>query len=64
MVDMIVDHLSADSYDVAVEIAALPEAVRGYESLKLERLTEFHTTLTDLIPRLIDKNHISPSILR
>ena len=41
VVEMIVDHLSPDSYDVAVEIAALPESVRGYESLKLERLAEF-----------------------
>lgn len=45
VVEMIVDHLAPDTYDVGVEIAALPESVRGYEALKLERLAEFRTRL-------------------
>jgi len=43
--------LSADSFDAAVAIAALPDAVRGYEELKLRRVGEFRRELAEHLAR-------------
>ncbi|NNE75261.1 MAG: indolepyruvate ferredoxin oxidoreductase family protein [Acidimicrobiales bacterium] len=34
-------HLGADNHQLAVEIAGLPDGVRGYEHLKLQRVAEY-----------------------
>jgi indolepyruvate ferredoxin oxidoreductase len=43
--------LSADSLDAAVAIAALPDAVRGYEDLKLRRVADFREQLAEHLAR-------------
>ena len=37
----VTDELSVDRLDHAVEVAMLPQAIRGYEHLKLERIQQF-----------------------
>jgi indolepyruvate ferredoxin oxidoreductase len=43
----VLDALTVDDLDHAVRIAELPDLVRGYEDLKLERVAEFRRRLTD-----------------
>ncbi len=43
--DELLDRLSPDSLDEAVRIAELPDHVRGYEELKLERVAEYRAEL-------------------
>jgi indolepyruvate ferredoxin oxidoreductase len=37
--------LTAENVDAAVRVAELPDLVRGYEELKLERVAEFRSRL-------------------
>ncbi len=39
--------LTAENLDAAVRVAELPDLVRGYEELKLERVAEFRRRLAD-----------------
>ncbi|MGW0173891.1 indolepyruvate ferredoxin oxidoreductase family protein [Rhodococcus sp. NPDC003322] len=41
--------LTADSYDRAVEIAGLPDLVRGYESVKLANVETYRARLAELL---------------
>jgi indolepyruvate ferredoxin oxidoreductase len=41
--------LLADSYDLAVELARLPERVRGYEHVKLNNVKEYEQQRDDLL---------------
>ena len=41
--------LTADNLDQLVAIAALPDAIRGYEELKLRRITEYEQRLADAV---------------
>ena len=41
MIDKLLAGLSADNYDRAVEVAELPDIVRGYESIKEANIAEF-----------------------
>ncbi|MEU8227208.1 indolepyruvate ferredoxin oxidoreductase family protein [Kribbella sp. NPDC048915] len=41
-------NLTAESYDRAVELAELPDLVRGYESVKLRNITRYATALRAL----------------
>jgi len=43
----VLDALTADNVDAARRIAELPDLVRGYEELKLERVAEFRRRLAD-----------------
>jgi indolepyruvate ferredoxin oxidoreductase len=42
--------LTADNLDAAVRVAELPDLVRGYEDLKLERVAEFRHRLAEDVP--------------
>jgi len=42
--------ITADNLDAAVRVAELPDLVRGYEELKLERVAEFRSRLAEELP--------------
>jgi indolepyruvate ferredoxin oxidoreductase len=44
--------LTAEHLDAAVRVAELPDLVRGYEELKLERVAEFRRRLADDVPAI------------
>jgi indolepyruvate ferredoxin oxidoreductase len=48
VVDELVSTLSETSHATAVEIAALPDLVRGYEQVKLDNVEAYRTKLADL----------------
>ena len=48
-VHRITDDLSVERLDRAVEVAKLPQAIRGYEQLKLERVEQYRVSLTELM---------------
>jgi indolepyruvate ferredoxin oxidoreductase len=48
MVISLADALSAENYDTAVEIASLPDAIRGYENIKLENVEVYRRRLAEL----------------
>ncbi|MCB9724190.1 MAG: indolepyruvate ferredoxin oxidoreductase family protein [Spirochaetaceae bacterium] len=49
--DRVLPRLSADRLDEAIALAALPDGVRGYEDLKLERAAHFRTELAASVAR-------------
>ena len=49
--DTLIDRLTADRLDEAAAIASLPDSVRGYEDLKLERATAYRAELTRRLSR-------------
>ena len=48
IVSRLAAELDATNYDRAVEIASLPDLVRGYEDIKLANVDVYHTRLRDL----------------
>ena len=48
-VHRITDELSAERLDRAIKVAMLPQDIRGYEHLKLERVQRFRTSLAELM---------------
>lgn len=44
-VDDVLEHLTVDNLPAATRLAGLPDAVRGYEDLKVERAAEFRAQL-------------------
>jgi indolepyruvate ferredoxin oxidoreductase len=46
-------HLTAANYATAVEIAGLPDMVRGYEEIKTRNVTGYHERLAQLRARLL-----------
>ena len=42
------DRLDRRNYDRAVEVAALPDMVRGYEGIKLANVEAYHARLREL----------------
>ena len=48
IVSRLAAELDATNYDRAVEIASLPDLVRGYEDIKLANVAVYHTRLRDL----------------
>ena len=42
------DELDTVNYDRAVEVAALPDMVRGYEGVKLASVEAYHARLSEL----------------
>jgi indolepyruvate ferredoxin oxidoreductase len=49
LIDRVVADLSAASYDRAVEVAELPDIVRGYESIKEANIAEFRSRAQELL---------------
>jgi indolepyruvate ferredoxin oxidoreductase len=47
IVDELLDGLGASTHAAAVEIAALPDMVRGYEDVKLRSVAQYREALTD-----------------
>jgi indolepyruvate ferredoxin oxidoreductase len=42
LIESLLPHLHEDNYELAVEIAELPDMIRGYEGIKLASVAEFH----------------------
>jgi indolepyruvate ferredoxin oxidoreductase len=51
VVDRLLTGLRADNHSLAVEIAALPDMVRGYEQIKLANVEAYHARLAELLER-------------
>jgi indolepyruvate ferredoxin oxidoreductase len=51
MVRRIVGELTADRYDVACELAGLPDLVRGYEEIKLASVERYRARMSELMDR-------------
>jgi indolepyruvate ferredoxin oxidoreductase len=49
--DALIDGLRPENLDEAVEIATLPDQVRGYEHIKLERAKRYRTELADRLKK-------------
>ncbi len=52
VLDELAERLTTETYDTAVEIAALPDRVRGYERLKERRIAEYRADLADRLAEL------------
>ncbi|MFW2334690.1 DUF6537 domain-containing protein, partial [Ilumatobacter sp.] len=50
-VDTLIAHLTADNLDEAASIASLPDQVRGYEDIKLDRAAAYRTQLAARLSR-------------
>jgi indolepyruvate ferredoxin oxidoreductase len=48
VVEALLPHLDDSHYDLAVQMAELPDGIRGYEDIKLASVTEFHNRVEDL----------------
>jgi indolepyruvate ferredoxin oxidoreductase len=48
VVDQLLAGLTAGNHDLAVEIAALPDMIRGYEEIKLATVRAYHEKLAEL----------------
>ena len=44
--------LTSDNLETAVELAGLPDMVRGYEEIELANVTAYHRHLTETLTRL------------
>ncbi|WP_067832585.1 indolepyruvate ferredoxin oxidoreductase family protein [Actinomadura kijaniata] len=51
VVDRLAAELTADRHDLAVEIAELPDLVRGYEQIKEANVVRYHERMRDLLAR-------------
>ncbi|GAA1002565.1 indolepyruvate ferredoxin oxidoreductase [Acrocarpospora pleiomorpha] len=51
------ERLTPGTADVVAEMAALPEAIRGYEDIKLARVAEFHEQARTLLTKLNEPAH-------
>ncbi|ARR54907.1 indolepyruvate ferredoxin oxidoreductase [Rhizorhabdus wittichii DC-6] len=54
LIEEVLRHLDAGTYDLAVEIASYPELIRGYDSVKDEHLERARARLEELRHRLLD----------
>ena len=52
LVDRALERLSPDTLATAIEIAELPELVRGYEAIKLAGVERFRTRGSELLAQL------------
>jgi indolepyruvate ferredoxin oxidoreductase len=52
LVDRALERLSPDTLATAIEIAELPELVRGYEAIKLAGVERFRSGANELLTRL------------
>jgi indolepyruvate ferredoxin oxidoreductase len=51
VVDRLIAGLTAGNHDLAVEIAGLPDLVRGYEEVKLAGVERYRARLAEILPR-------------
>jgi indolepyruvate ferredoxin oxidoreductase len=51
LIDSVLSRLSFESYDAAVELAATPEAIRGYEEIKLRSVEHYESEKRRLVGR-------------
>jgi len=56
VVEMLLEVLAPDTHGRCVEIAALPDMVRGYESIKLENVARYHARLGELCHVLAEES--------
>ena len=49
-VSVLNQHLSGETYEESVEIASLPDQVRGYEDIKLRRAAVYRAELARRLP--------------
>ena len=54
-VDILIAHLSVDNLDEATAIASLPDQVRGYEDLKLDRAATYRAQLAQRLARFTSR---------
>jgi indolepyruvate ferredoxin oxidoreductase len=54
LLDEIVERLGEANHEVAVELAGLPDLVRGYDEVKLRNVDRYHEELSRLRPLLTD----------
>ena len=52
LVESALDHLGPDTHATAVELAELPDAIRGYEGIKLGNVAAVRTRAEELLARL------------
>jgi indolepyruvate ferredoxin oxidoreductase len=48
LIESLLPGLHEDNYDMAVQIAALPDMIRGYEEIKLASVAEFRRQVEEL----------------
>jgi indolepyruvate ferredoxin oxidoreductase len=48
MIEGLLAHLYDSHYDLAVQMAELPDGIRGYEDIKLASISEFRQRVEDL----------------
>ncbi len=60
----VVDQLlsTLDRYDLTVEIAGLPDMVRGYEDIKLTSVEAYRARMRELLIRLTDQQHAKATL--
>jgi indolepyruvate ferredoxin oxidoreductase len=49
LLETLLTDLNEDNYRIAVQIAGLPELIRGYEDIKLASVDEFHCQVNALL---------------
>jgi indolepyruvate ferredoxin oxidoreductase len=54
LIDEITDRLSPENHGVAVDLAGLPDMVRGYDEVKLRNVDLYHEQIDRLRPQLTD----------
>lgn len=54
-INQVIERLTADNLDCALKIAALPDMVRGYESLKVKRAEDYRGELTALLDQFFSR---------
>ncbi|MBI3326582.1 MAG: indolepyruvate ferredoxin oxidoreductase family protein [Nitrospinae bacterium] len=54
LIESLLLHLSEGNYELAVQLAELPDLVRGYEGIKLASVAEFRQRASDLRQRFLE----------
>jgi indolepyruvate ferredoxin oxidoreductase len=50
LIEKAVSRLTVESYEAAIELAALPDMIRGYEDLKLRNVERFRAAVRERQP--------------
>lgn len=64
VLDEINRHLTKDNYDIALDIAELPDMIRGYEEIKTRNADAYHARLAQLRARLTSAEAPAPATSR
>ena len=54
VLDQVMDTLTVDNHEMAIEIAGAPDAIRGYEGIKLRNAARVRERVSELLPRLAE----------